>query len=453
MVGNRSGAAFRVAIIGAGIAGCAAAYFVRESMPQAEIVVFEKAGQVGGRIRSMQMGGLLLDSGATLIHSSNRHLVHFLKVLGLKKALPHHRKATDPPSTVGVWNGTSFDLLTSRSSWRTQIKMLQRYHLSPLRLQRVVKQTVKQWTQIYELQAQQEGFASPKALFRRLGLYELTQESSGDFLERQGVASLLVQEFVTGISRVNYGQDASINSFVNMVSLAGAGLAGGHLFSVAGGNVQLCQGLLAEAKVALHMNMGISAIGRDNNTKSGIRPYILTTSEGREKRVDAVIIAAPLEFAHLRFNRLEIPRMTYQERPYQVTNATFVMGELNPAYFGQERLDKLPDLIMTREAPNIPFSSIGVAGSREHSSPIYKIFSRQPISDDLLAKLFTKPQQVERILWWAYPILNPMPEWPPFKLADGLYYANAMESAVSTMETEAVASRNVVNLLLQDLKN
>jgi hypothetical protein len=52
---------------------------------------------------------------------------------------------------------------------------------------------------------------------------------------------------------------------------------------------------------------------------------------------------------------------------------------------------------------------------------------------------------------YRYPVLKPSEQWPPFRLGKRLYYANAMESAVSTMETEAVAARNVVGLLKNDL--
>jgi len=36
-------------------------------------------------------------------------------------------------------------------------------------------------------------------------------------------------------------------------------------------------------------------------------------------------------------------------------------------------------------------------------------------------------------------------------VVDGLYYANAFESAVSCMETQIASARNVANLLLHDL--
>ena len=45
-----------------------------------------------------------------------------------------------------------------------------------------------------------------------------------------------------------------------------------------------------------------------------------------------------------------------------------------------------------------------------------------------------------------------MPEWPPFEIAEDLYYINTMESAVSAMETQAVAARNIANRTIDYMK-
>jgi prenylcysteine oxidase/farnesylcysteine lyase len=70
--------------------------------------------------------------------------------------------------------------------------------------------------------------------------------------------------------------------------------------------------------------------------------------------------------------------------------------------------------------------------------------------------------------WDAYPKLSPTTNFPPVKLARGFYYVNAFEPFVqifkhvfhlidlacyrfmSKMETQTVASRNVVDLLLKE---
>jgi prenylcysteine oxidase/farnesylcysteine lyase len=65
--------------------------------------------------------------------------------------------------------------------------------------------------------------------------------------------------------------------------------------------------------------------------------------------------------------------------------------------------------------------------------------------------MFETVEDVTEITWDAFPRLDPRVEFRPFKFADGLYYVNAMESIVSTMETEVIGSGNVANLVWSDL--
>ncbi|KAG9314696.1 hypothetical protein JVU11DRAFT_5503 [Chiua virens] len=44
----------------------------------------------------------------------------------------------------------------------------------------------------------------------------------------------------------------------------------------------------------------------------------------------------------------------------------------------------------------------------------------------------------------------PLPISLPVKIDQGFYYVNAFEPFISTMETETIASRNVVDLLLHE---
>jgi protoporphyrinogen oxidase len=72
MRSNNSSATDRVAIIGAGIAGSAAAYFAHAAFgSDLSVVVFEQSAQIGGRIRHRPFAGSIVERGATLMHSSN----------------------------------------------------------------------------------------------------------------------------------------------------------------------------------------------------------------------------------------------------------------------------------------------------------------------------------------------------------------------------------------------
>jgi prenylcysteine oxidase/farnesylcysteine lyase len=372
----------RVGIVGAGIAGSSAAYFVRQELgAQAEILVFERAAHVGGRVQERQIAGTMMELGGSIFHSSNRYLVLFVEVLGL------HQQPSDATETFGIWNGTSFDLKSSPSALLTQLKILLRYGLTPLRLQRLVKEMVKRLT--------------------------------------------------------------DLNAFVNLVSLAGAGMAGGYLCSVHEGNSQVCQGLLRVSGAKVRTDCRVQHIARFSEADDA--SWALLLDGGETERFDAVITATPLEGAEITISESTLPETARLRRTYQTTHVTLVVGQVNPVYFGGKTREEIPDFILTREDPTIPFSSLEIVGNKGHpAQTIYKLFSREPATDGSLSALFVERKQVERWQWQAYPVLSPMSPWPPFQLSKGLYYVNAMESAVSTMETEVIASRNVVNLLKRE---
>lgn len=59
---------------------------------------------------------------------------------------------------------------------------------------------------------------------------------------------------------------------------------------------------------------------------------------------------------------------------------------------------------------------------------VVKIFSKKPLSDKWLSEMFSgSVGWVLRKEWDAYPVLPPATEFPPVKLAEGLYYVNAFE--------------------------
>jgi monoamine oxidase len=78
-------ATHRVAIIGTGIAGSAAAYFAHQAFASSvSLVVFEQSEQIGGRIQHRSFSGSVVETGATLMHSSNAYLSGFIDELCVK---------------------------------------------------------------------------------------------------------------------------------------------------------------------------------------------------------------------------------------------------------------------------------------------------------------------------------------------------------------------------------
>ena len=69
-------------IVGAGIGGTSAAYFLRELFgDNVDIDIFEK-GQVGGRLAAVKISDHFYNAGGTIIHPANSYMVNFTDILG-----------------------------------------------------------------------------------------------------------------------------------------------------------------------------------------------------------------------------------------------------------------------------------------------------------------------------------------------------------------------------------
>jgi len=111
----------------------------------------------------------------------------------------------------------------------------------------------------------------------------------------------------------------------------------------------------------------------------------------------------------------------------------------------------MPAMLLTTENDAIPFASIGYRGTTP-TGTVYKIFSRQPLLDpEVLDHVFTNRSWTKRIVWKAYPVLDPRSEAPPFALDSGLCYVNALETYASAIEVGLLAARNCVHQIVTDL--
>jgi protoporphyrinogen/coproporphyrinogen III oxidase len=88
----------RVAVVGGGIAGLAAAVELRQQRPDVEVVVLEATGQVGGKLRGSEVGGVVVDEGADSLLARVPDAVRLVREIGLGDQLV-------PPATAsaGLW--------------------------------------------------------------------------------------------------------------------------------------------------------------------------------------------------------------------------------------------------------------------------------------------------------------------------------------------------------------
>lgn len=430
----------KIAVIGAGIAGASYVHFMNQATDHKfDITVYERNNRLGGRVKKDSLGRGIVEQGATLIHSSNHYLKDIMSSYNLKQTVPHDGEGE--AETLAIWNGNDFVLNTSANKTLSSLQMLWAYGRSLIDVQKEVKQIIPKWNSVYAYLQDGVTFKNPKLMFEEIGLYELTQQSSYDYFKKAGIKDNVVYEFIDCISRVNYHQDGNINAFTDLVSLAGAGLDGGSLFSVEGGNDLMIHSALNVENVDLKLNQKVTNI---STMSTNFRDkHIVTSSFGMADTFDIVIVACPLDLAGISLPQHKIK----SDREYQEVHAHFIAGEIDYSYFGN--VSNNPQTIFTMEKEDVPFVSIARTGhAKEWDLPIYKVFSRTKLDDVFFNETFKNVKGQLHQEWKAYTVLSPMKEWPDFEISEGLYY---IKSAVSTMETEAVSARNAANLSIEYL--
>ncbi|GER33965.1 farnesylcysteine lyase [Striga asiatica] len=439
--------AHSVCIIGSGIGGASVAHFLRRySDPQTigRITIFERNGVVGGRMATVTIAGETFEAGGSILHPKNYHVSSYTKYLNLKVKAPKH---ADDSLSLGIWDGHKFVYKTLSSNSKlpivqrlvsiaNSIMMLLRYGaLSLYRMSSFVEAMLNHFLRYYEDFEARPVFDTVEGMLKWAGLYNLTTRTLVEELVEVGLSSILIEELVTVITRINYGQSVKISGLAGAVSLAGSG---GGLWAVEGGNWQMAAGLINRSNVELHLHEEINSISYLGDL------YELNSSKGISYTCQVTVVATPLDESSICFN----PELSIPPRKLQHTHATFVRGLLNPAYFGLDSLGDIPDLVGTIESPDLPFSSISVLKQHEKDMT-YKIFSREPMLDATLDKIFSVRVETIRINWGAYPHYQAPEKYAPFILdGNNLYYVNAFENAASTMETSAVAAENIARLIL-----
>lgn len=434
-----------VCIIGAGIGGSSVAHFLREyqrSSPPMEIAIFERSGVVGGRTATVEVAGEEFEAGASILHPKNLHAAAYVALLNLSRNEP-----SSSSSGFAIWDGRGFvfETLSSESrNWAVQkvisyandLRLFLRYGLSLLRMQSFVGVTVAKFLKFYD--ETRPVFDTVDEMLRWAGLYDLTASTLRVELAAAGLSPLLVNELVTVITRINYGQSVEMSGLAGAVSLAGSG---GGLWSVRGGNCQMASGLIRRSNVTLHLNEDIVSVSSDSDSR-----YRLRSANGETHECHVAVVATPLDESTIEFT----PPISIPKRKLQHTHATFVRGLLNHEYFGAGSVSEIPELVATLEVPDVEFTSISVLKRHSAHDMTYKIFSRKPMNDSLLDSIFSVRKETKRIDWGAYPQYKAPEVFAGFVLDERhLYYVNAFENAASTMETSAVAAENIARLILK----
>ncbi|XP_067326816.1 prenylcysteine oxidase 1-like [Anolis sagrei] len=444
----------RIGVIGAGIGGTSAAYFLRQKFGKdVPIDVFER-GEVGGRLATIDLEGKGYEAGGTVIHPLNLHMKHFVKELGLSVVQGHG-------GLLGIYNGD--ELVFEESGWTIWnfLKLLWHYGLNAIRKSMWVEETLDKFMRIYRYQAHDYAFSSNEVLLHALGGAELIQmwnQTIEESMQKAGFSQKFIHEMATPIMRYNYGQGVGINGFVGVVAFTGVDKG---LWSVEGGNKRVCAGLIQASKAQLIQGTVTSVEettrpkGRSGETVKLYEVTYESASGVTSSLYDIVLIATPLhrKMTNISFRNFKPPIPEFS-KPYEHVVSTFVHGNINSSLFGYSDPSQLQlNDIFTMENPKTFFYSISIvpavkdaeAGAAP-SPPVWKIFSAQPLTKEQLNMLFSSYDSVESKAWLAYPHYSPPEQCPPLVLHNRMYYVNSMEWVASAMEMGAISAKNAALL-------
>jgi len=89
----------RVAVVGGGISGLAAAWRLKQEMPDLQIIVLDASDHPGGKLRAAPVGGVSVDAGAESMLARRPEAVQLAGDVGLRGAIVH--PAT---TTASIWS-------------------------------------------------------------------------------------------------------------------------------------------------------------------------------------------------------------------------------------------------------------------------------------------------------------------------------------------------------------
>jgi prenylcysteine oxidase / farnesylcysteine lyase len=345
-----------------------------------------------------------------------------------------------------------------------------RYKLSSVAAGRLVSHAVRDFEQVYALQRRGATWRSSAELWQALGLAKLTTVTLSHFFSaapvyRSLITKRYVREIAAALTRVNYNQSPdAISALAGLIGLA----PDGTTFMVEGGMSQVARGLIKRALPgAVHLGSRVSRIERVAPAQHvGRAQFALTFSKeegvrSKEARghalYDAVVIAAPMRDAGIELAGMpeaEAWAKAARHQPYQTVHSTFVRGALRAAYFGVGSADAVPGFVGTAQGSAAPFSSISrlEATGRGNGTQLFKMFTvGDPRKEALRAAFEDGAVVVAHKKWHAYPQYRPPEALGPFRVAEGLYYTNAIETGASCIEISAIAGVSVAKLVATEV--
>ena len=417
-----------LAIVGAGIGGCSAAYFARQLFPGIKLTIYDSQDRIGGRILTHNVAGRRIELGAAFFNRINRTLLDILKTEKLE-TIPFERM------DFAVWNGSKFVFRSNKESLTPFLKLFLKYRLSLTRTYLLLRRVNSQIARLY--QEERKNPTDIRQIFESVQLDKWQNKTFYETLKERNINQAFIDEIATPITRIIYSQNEDLAAFAGISSLIG--IYSGETYSLAEGNSILPIHLVRASSATIKMGKKVDAI--EKTSKGDYRVH----ADNNTMVFDSVIIATPLELADIKFDGLSLERCRAQT--YQSVYQSAMQGVFNPEYFNLNNSIKLPNTILTtKETGLITQYSIQKAS---HGESLVTISSTGPINSVTFKDIFKNSSVSVFDHCWkaAYPIFKPLNKLPPTRIDKGLMYLNAIEPAASSMETSALSAKNAVQML------
>ena len=415
-----------LAVIGAGIGGCSAAYFARKYLPYSKVTVYERGNRVGGRVLTFDEGQKKSELGAAFLNSTNRTVCDLVKEMKLEV------KKLEDTADIAVWNGTEIIFKSSQPMFYNLLKLIASYKLSVPKILFGLREAKKKIERFYRKEKPAEFWE----LFESAGLDRWYRKRFDQILVEMGIDSKFIDEIVTPITRIIYSQDAALGGFAGLSSLLG--VYGGSIYRLMDGNDVLPRRLLEASDSKVKLDSKVESVER--TSKGSFRVIVRDNTS----IVDGVIIATPLEAADITFEG--VATQEPQAREYQKIYIKLMKGEVNSRYFNLDKSAELPAMILTtKEADPITRFSINKATKDES---LVTVTSKEPIGNDILGEIFKNGRTILDHTWSAaYPVFKPTERLPSTFIDKGLIFLNAIESAASSLESSTFAALNGIKMM------
>ncbi len=421
-----------LAIIGAGIGGCSAAYFAHQLLPDARITIYDSRNRMGGRILTCKVAGANLELGATFFNGFNRILLDIVKLEQLRT------NRIDKFANFAVWNGSELVFRSKIRTYATYLKILTRYRFDTVRTYFLLRKAQTQLTKLYSEILESPGEIAEK--IQSVGLDRWYSKSFIEILMENGVSQRFVDEILTPITRAIYSQDACLGGLAGLSSLIG--VYSGATFSLEEGNSSLPAHLARVSNARIKLDHKVEAI--EKTSSASFRLHI-----GEDTfDFDKVIIATPLELANIKLDSSYVK--SWEPQPFQAVYKIVMKGVINPDYFGLKESAVFPSNILTTSDTS-PLTLFSIQSS-DNGNSLVSVSSKETLRSSEFRDLFKNSEASVLEHCWeaAYPLFKPVTKLPLTQMDKGLVYLSTIEPIVSSMETSALVAYNAVRMLCSE---